>query len=238
VPAGIPLILLAVTAETWYVSRDGRVVANADTVRQVGQAVRETQPERLDARRILVADSWSRVLEPSTSRQFLPLRPDERAMLEDALRRHPHVTPAEVEQARRLLGERRRDPFDDRRLVVMMAAFAVGLLAVIGLASVVLSMPLEGGVGFHAAGVIVQCRDGSEPGPLRFALRAIVTWSPVAPCWLWHFAPALDRSLGITSLDRLVAVTLIPLGVGALYALWRPERGLQDLVAGTQLVPR
>lgn len=85
----------------------------------------------------------------------------------------------------------------------------------------------SGGLSLHLAGIAVVRRDGARAGRVRQLLRAAVAWSPVlvafwTPVGGWWLAPpALALFFG-----------------GALLAVVRPIRGLQDRIAGTALVPR
>jgi len=78
--------------------------------------------------------------------------------------------------------------------------------------------------------MLLRDRRGRRAGRLRCALRSLVAWSPL----LLMFAPASDLSLAWAGVIGAYAL----LALGAAYAIWRPARGLPDLVAGTWIAPR
>jgi hypothetical protein len=93
-------------------------------------------------------------------------------------------------------------------------------------------------------GVAVITRDGAEASRRRALWRAFVSWSPL---WLLAVGVAVSRPriTWLDSLDDALAAhwvaMLLATGLLLACAVWaivRPERGLQDRIAGTWLVPR
>ncbi len=92
----------------------------------------------------------------------------------------------------------------------------------------------RGGLSLRMFGLLARDARGRRAGRLRCALRSLVAWSPLIIVLLPHAVPAINGVLSWLCIP-LAALLLV---LGGIYALWRPERGLPDLVAGTWLVPR
>jgi hypothetical protein len=95
--------------------------------------------------------------------------------------------------------------------------------------SLLASLLLRRGLLLRLLGVEIVTGTGSRARRGRAFLRSLLTWSPllvlrICGIWMpieWSYAPVL-----------LVLIT-----AGA-YSLARPDRGLQDRLAGTWLVPK
>ena len=96
----------------------------------------------------------------------------------------------------------------------------------------------RGGLVLRAAGLKVMNHDGSKASRLRIVWRSLLGWSPtlLGTLLVERFAGGNEafswRSAAILMVALLPAVGLI------LWAALLPERGLQDRLAGTCLVPR
>jgi len=86
----------------------------------------------------------------------------------------------------------------------------------------------RGGLILRTLDIAVVTHAGEEASRQRALLRAIVAWSP---CLFFLFAILF----GWTGLGTAALVLMVG---GAVMAYLRPERGLQDLIACTRLVPR
>lgn len=114
-------------------------------------------------------------------------------------------------------------------------AWVVALLSLAG------ALLFRGGLAIHLLGIAVVKGDGSRASRLRVFGRGLVTWSPILVLsiqlgWLTSVAmPSVQEMsrLGITAL--LVWALYVPL---VIWSTLMPERGLQDRMAGTWLVPR
>jgi hypothetical protein len=132
-------------------------------------------------------------------------------------------------------------PFELRMLPAL--AFDVALPAILG-------FWWRGGPVFHFLGIEVRRPDGRPAGRLRCAWRNVVAWVP-----LISFNAVLPifmlTGLGVSEPEMsgpiMMAVALLGCGGacvelfalgGVLYAILSPRRGIQDLLAGTCLVPR
>jgi uncharacterized integral membrane protein len=93
-------------------------------------------------------------------------------------------------------------------------------------------------------GIAVVTQDGSRAGRLRTFCRSTAVWAPV-----WGTALLLlllSNFIATRTFGLILFALIIPFGVallllfvtGAIWAGLRPERGLQDRIAGTWLVPR
>jgi hypothetical protein len=108
----------------------------------------------------------------------------------------------------------------------------------------------RGGLGLRFAGLALVRRVGRPAARWQCAWRAFLIWAPVALSvllalwWEWgYYAKVLTLPAGSAApvywhvlLVQFLSVLLLP--AYALTALWRPERGVQDRLAGTYLVPR
>ena len=82
-------------------------------------------------------------------------------------------------------------------------------------------------------GITVVGREGVRVSRLRALGRTVVAWLPILAAGaivVGHSMPPAREAL-VTS----AAVSLWM--AGAIYAIARPERGLQDLIANTRVVP-
>ena len=102
------------------------------------------------------------------------------------------------------------------------------------------SLLFRGGLLFRVSKVAIVDGEGREISRSRAFLRALITWSPL----LLIFVALLFTILGWNSIAAIATATAIagagPLLLmgGAIYAVIRPQRGIQDHILGTHLVPR
>jgi len=182
-------------------------------------------------RKLLAAAYHEAALTPKGDRLLMHLTEEQRAMMEAAAEDYP-VRPDKDEllEARVIAG---------RRMSTMVAGIPkifLALLWFVSLPAVLLSFLFRGSVLFSIFGIAVQTRRGERAGRLRCLVRAVVAWSPLLVLWL---AMAL-RLAGIAPLPH----PLLRYGLGVLalagliYAIARPERGIQDRIAATHLVPK
>jgi eukaryotic-like serine/threonine-protein kinase len=151
--------------------------------------------------------------------------PEERRLAEDAAARHGELPPRELASARSAAGLK---AVSAAELGGMMAA---GFALPGALAGMLLAVPTRGGLGLRLGGIAVQKIDGGRPSRLRCLWRGLLAWGPLIVPGV--IAVATRRP----SFWWIVGGWALLLG-GGIYALARPARGLQDLLAGTHLVPR
>jgi hypothetical protein len=116
-------------------------------------------------------------------------------------------------------------------LAVVPALFALFPGLVLGLLSGLL---FRGGLVLRWLGISVVNKSGAEVSRLRGLWRTVVAWSPAG-------AAVVIAMLWIFSSYDFLPVIVMPLAgglTGIVWAVVNPERGLQDKVAGTYLVPR
>jgi uncharacterized RDD family membrane protein YckC len=93
-----------------------------------------------------------------------------------------------------------------------------------------------GGLSFRLAGIEVVTSNGDPASRVRCLCRALLAWSPV---YLAGGIAFMLRGAANPGLGYSIVVLLAGLfSAGAMVALRSPERGWQDRLAGTHLVPR
>jgi hypothetical protein len=117
-----------------------------------------------------------------------------------------------------------------RRALRMLGKFAIGWIALTLLGGMI----LRGGLSLRMSGILLRDSRGRRAGPLRAALRSLVAWSPLGIWIAPLFLPPASAPIAWT----LVAAAPVLFLLGGAYAIWRPARGLPDVVAGTWLAPR
>jgi hypothetical protein len=131
------------------------------------------------------------------------------------------------------LADPARDPALSRDLVpALIVVFFPPLLCVLW------ALLTRGGFTFRLAGLALRRGSGRRAGRLQCAWRALLFWAPVATLlalsvWVQIALPAraaLAFGLFCAAVGVLVGYALL--------ALWFPERGPHDRLAGTYLVPR
>jgi len=180
--------------------------------------------------------SWSATLAST-------IPPRLRANAERIAAAHPHPAPAEMDAARTALapaldahGNLRRDPDTDPENIFSPYSIWIGAFAIFfwaALFSVTAALLFRGGLLVRAFGIAVVRPDGTDASRLRMLWRACLAWSWL-PVGIAAFS-FLKPHLGWPAALSIVA----PFVFGA--AAWsaaRPGRSLQDLLAGTWLVPR
>jgi uncharacterized RDD family membrane protein YckC len=156
--------------------------------------------------------------------------------------RHPSVSAADLAQAEIVIAP---DLEKIRRIQGMFVPQVAGVMsmiigALIAIWGLIWSVFLPGGPLLRAAGLAAVTRHGRRIGRLRSAARVLVTWSPAIVMGIgqhFYFEITEDNLFQIMPW-WLAAGTLLPLVFGALWAVAHPERGLQDRLTGTWIVPR
>ncbi len=159
----------------------------------------------------------------------------ERAVYAQAKQAVPTLDTREMKAAQeRLESKHARPPgnierlFDDPR---SKERRVFGIFALVWFAlAVLVGLVLRGGLSLRMFGLLLRERRGRRAGRLRCALRSCCAWSPL----LVVVVPALDFGSAWGAVSAAYAL----LALGAVYAVWRPTRGLPDLVAGTWIAPR
>ncbi len=89
-------------------------------------------------------------------------------------------------------------------------------------------------------GIAPVTQDGVPISRLRSVGRTLVAWSPalVVPQMVFLSVIGGEQLLRSSAIVWLSVTIAIRMAVGAIYAIVNPERGIQDRIAGTYLVPR
>jgi hypothetical protein len=110
-------------------------------------------------------------------------------------------------------------------------------IAVATILPIVLSVLLRGSLIFSLSGISLQTGRGSTAGHGRSLARALAVWAPILLAGLiMRFGPA--TSVYARSSVAIAAAAYALALAGAVYSLMFPQRGVQDLTAGTYLVPK
>ena len=208
---------------------------------------RERQPGEERALQVYVASQYKDLIrdDRTWTEGFTLLRFNGRNLrrrAEAILAQHPNPSPEEVAASATIV-----EPFlQKEREKARQNASARGLLAIAGFfaaaGTIMMAIPgllsalfFRGGLLFRVLGIAVAT-DRGPASRTRAFWRAVIAWSPAALSGL---------ALGISEEPMQHAGWLIVQGisvgifvVGIAYAVRHPQRGLQDRLAGTWLVPR
>lgn len=131
-----------------------------------------------------------------------------------------------------------------RELFVWSEVFAF-ILLVLAIPTIISAFIFRGGILLYVFGITVQTREGRKASRFRCLLRAII---PVAPLLIIHliFLLLILLSASFEIMVRIRYFVLLWLLIPSLlfvflvviYSIIKPENGIQDVSAGTQLVPR
>jgi hypothetical protein len=214
------------------------------------------------ARRNWTPQAWSRreAFEVYVVGRYRPLLTEPRAFTLTELRglqpfarvalmEHPRVSPDELAQATALVQplldaelqktRRAAESLERDGLGVILGAAASLVLTPLALGALLLSLFKPGGITIGMAGIAVVNRRGEEISRGRSLLRTAVTWSPIfltAAVGVLLRAPSAGTSHAPSVV--LVWAPVVLMAAGAIWSLLTPERGPQDRLSGTYLVPR
>jgi uncharacterized RDD family membrane protein YckC len=255
IPLGMALSMgMMVTAGTRLITpeiAELRLTLETAARPSIGGA-RRTAIETYIARRFgpMITDphTWT---DPTTA-AFLGPR---RQLAERIIADHPDVSPGEMASASAAVGsllEGQRRSIQTMRpwaIAGFMGAVQFAFTAILG---VLFAWLLRGGLLLRVFGMAVVTRNGERVSRLRALCRGFAAWGLiiVALCLLTGLSFVFVRSprpptvmlshqAGVLlSLIGLAIGMLVIFFVGAVWAVVRPERGLQDRIAGTYLVPQ
>jgi hypothetical protein len=237
---------------TWPLTADAELADFAQSVRRLERLNRNLADARLQGERraleLYVAGRHrARVEDPATwSRGALLLRvsPGIRESAQRAVTAHPEPAEAELRSAeaivRSSLDEERREleqlqsPIGLAAIFLFITMGTFIIIAALGLLSAVI---FRGGLQLRFFGIAVVTRHGGDVSRMRALARAALAWSPIS-IGLTGLLLSPDRALSDRSWMVASAASLALLLIGAIYAVRHPERGIQDRIAGTTLVPR
>ena len=212
---------------------------------QVGTTDRQESQRKAEAIRKLLASSYRKAKSSAQGREILlGLVKQDMELLESTLKEYPAVTAEEISEARKLLNTDANFKRVTSLLENPLAAMPPGSLAVVGLYMMAVFVIIPGllaalifreGPLLHLFGIAIQTTKGSRAGRFRCLLRVFVAWSPfMLPILLI----VIEGDHGFATANRLL-LFMVPVAIlGAVYAAASPERGIQDVIVGTHLVPR
>jgi hypothetical protein len=174
---------------------------------------------------------------------LLRFNPRLRDVARRAIARHPSPSGEDVVQASAIVEpylKREREKAEKRTstrgLLSILGLFAAGATIVIGALGLLSALLFRGGLLLRLLGIAIVTAHG-EAGRLRAFWRAVIAWSPAvlsgAAILLGDPNP-MERTWWLV----LEALSLTLLLGGFVYAIRNPQRGVQDRLAGTWLVPR
>jgi hypothetical protein len=205
------------------------------------RAVPAQASERAALETYIAGSFRRRIDDPATwSGAFPPLSMDGRMrkVATAAVSAHPTPTETEVAQARAAI-----QPILDEQAREILALTgpgrfgsalrtAVGSLAFVALLGLLSAAIFRGGLILRAFGMAVVRATGEPASRIRAFWRALLAWTPAVLGGLATMTPWLE--LPTAAAAAIVSVML----AGAVWAVIRPDRGIQDWLAGTRLVPR
>ena len=178
-----------------------------------------------------------------------------RPLAERVLADHPHVSTDELTAATSALGsflpsQERAARSPVRALVPRVALIELLVfLTLVAVFALLAALLFKEGILMRSFGIAVVTRTGWEASRLRALGRGLVAWLPLMALLVLLFRSSVVAGLqagsGISDgwqRHPIAIVAIAALGVlflgGGLWAALHPERGLQDRIAGTWLVPR
>ena len=164
-----------------------------------------------------------------------------RQLANDIAARLPTVSAADGRAAFLQLGRDRL--LDLNRVSAIEAALLLGFIPLSAIApfayfSLLLGFALRGGLIMRLFGLALVDAAGNTVSRWRALWRAAIAWMPLMA--LHHLAHLMLGTLSIYSASAwtMVVALCLVMAIGMCWAIVVPERGLQDRIAGTWLVPR
>jgi hypothetical protein len=89
-------------------------------------------------------------------------------------------------------------------------------------------------------GMTLQTKTGTRISRFRGFLRSLITWVPVylLPILFILFIRIFRITMPVDIIVAIMICILLPYAVGLLFILFKPERGIQDAILGTFIVPK
>jgi len=167
---------------------------------------------------------------------------DRHLAIERVLAAHPNPSPEEIAEAARVVEEAfggQGQAFVSQLIGRALPVSVVIWLLVAPLFALVSAVVCRGGLLLRMLGIRLVTHDGEEAGRGHAFLRAAIAWLPAtlaAVAGFYAFVrPVLDREASLLGLFWVAGAVFL---VGAVYAIANPERGIQDRIARTYLVPK
>jgi hypothetical protein len=168
-----------------------------------------------------------------------------RRLAERIMADHPRVTPEQMAAAEAALRPFLEARARQRRSLRPSNPWATALIVVpfvftfAAIAAIISAWLFRGGFLLRAFGIVVVTQNGKPVSRARALWRALTAWGFVIAPILSTLLAAPWLGLNVRFLSAGLALTMLAIGLaGAVWAVVCPERGLQDRLAGTYLVPR
>jgi hypothetical protein len=166
-----------------------------------------------------------------------------RAELDRIRANHPNVSSDETARAAADLESTLRPLREQKDLTPDASSLFFFIFAATSVFGVASAWIFRGGWLLRALGIAVVVERGQEASRLRTLWRGLVTWWPVPVVfYVWDRSFMFADSWSEVRTHPFAAICVFVLSVlfvvGAVYAVLNPERGWQDRLAGTWLVPR
>lgn len=209
------------------------------------------QEKKIEAIEKILSFSYLKSKElPKHALAIKHLKPKEVQELEELARRYPSLTDPEYSQARKMVpraqinpvsitaGGNKMPPLDQLRKIFWLYSF-------LAVPSTILAFLLRGPLLFYVAGIAVQQENGDRAGRFRCFLRTAIGWMPlilfgwfVMPRFLVRHMTEMNASAILTIVLVMEMILLGLLIWTVMDAILHHERGWNDRIAGTFLVPR
>jgi hypothetical protein len=211
------------------------------------------QAKKVRAMEVYIADRFGKAISDPviwSSPVAVAITPDMRERARQIVAKYPNPSEKEIAEAKVVV-----EPFvggidgfagsmggSPLAMAAMQAGFGMVPLA---LGSLFCAIAFRSGLAMLTFGVVAVKRDGSRAGRLRVFWRALVTWSPIlfglvgfVALGSWLFGRPTDAGDVIVVSGIAGGIALGLFAALAVVSALMPERGLQDRLAGTWLVPR
>lgn len=191
-------------------------------------------------------------VDPSTWEQPF-IQPNWRTVAGRAAAAHPSPSRRELDEAADIvrpflatqMAESWLSPEAREGIQPVLTAQVLGFLLILFLFSsatlgLLTAALFRGGLLLRMLGVGVVTTAGSEASRVQALARAAVGWLPLLPAGIAEVLSMRNDYLGRSDADLSAwwFVVLVPWLAGVVWAAYDPQRGLQDRLAGTHLVPR
>ena len=209
---------------------DGRLALSPPEIEALEIALASRYRHVLTSRRVpMPAPESAGVRAPARRiERVLRRRPTE-AQAQRALE-HPIVRATEDRIRNWSLGLPSLETFRRRGAAVFIVS-----LKIVALVAVLAALSFRGGL-LRALGLEIVTADGQLASRVRVAARTMLAWSPLIVLALSdEWLPGIVPDSYMTSASGVALVVLLS---GAIVAVLRPSRSIQDRLAGTWIVPR
>jgi hypothetical protein len=209
------------------------------------------QAKKVRAMEVYIAGRFGKAISDPviwSSPVAVAITPDMRERARQIVAKYPNLSEKEIAEAKTLVQpfvgriDRVASSMGESTLSVAAMQAGFGMMMPLAFGSIFCALVFRSGLAMLTFGVVAVKRDGSRAGRLRVFWRALVTWSPIlfglVALGLWLFSAPADAGNMNVVLGIAGGLALGLFAVLGVVSALLPERGLQDRLAGTWLVPR